>query len=242
MIHAIYVIILIYFLFGGLGFYIINRKKDHVTARKSYLKFATYFLIINLLFFSITIHPVVFRYIGAFIVVGGFLELFKLFSKSGYKRQVFFILSIIIFSILALGFILFTGLNQELILFSFLVLSIFDSFSQITGQLWGKRKIFPITSPNKTVGGLIGGSLVAIASGVLLNTLYPGPFFKLAFMSAGIAFFAFLGDIIASYYKRKYDAKDYNNLIPGHGGILDRFDSLIAGGAWVTLSTYLLSI
>ena len=128
-----------------------------------------------------------------------------------------------------------------LILFSFLVLSIFDSFSQITGQLWGRTKIFPNISPNKTAGGLIGGTIIAIGSAFLLNGLYQEPPFKIIIITIGVVIFAFTGDIAASFFKRKYKIKDYSNLIPGHGGFPDRFDSLIAGGAWVALCVYVLN-
>jgi phosphatidate cytidylyltransferase len=57
---------------------------------------------------------------------------------------------------------------------------------------------------------------------------------------AGILVFSFLGDMLTSYYKRKYQTKDFSKIIPGHGGFLDRFDSLIAGGAWISLMTLLL--
>ncbi|HYQ56304.1 MAG TPA: phosphatidate cytidylyltransferase, partial [Draconibacterium sp.] len=125
-------------------------------------------------------------------------------------------------------------MDSNLILFSFLVLSIFDAFSQISGQLWGKIKIAPKISPNKTVGGTVGGALFALASGFYLNGLYYNKWYIIAGLTLGIILFAFLGDIAASYYKRRFGVKDYSNLIPGHGGFLDRFDSLIAGGAWVT--------
>ncbi len=241
MIDTIYYIILVYFLLGGIGFYLINRKKDPGVAKKSYVKFATYFVIINILFFSITINPAAFRWLALLIVCAGIAELFKLFRQSGYKLKQFFILSLIIFFILASGFFHFSGLQKELILFSFLVLSIFDSFSQITGQLWGRRKILPGISPNKTLGGLIGGSIIALASALLLHGLWPGTYFRSLLMAAGIVIFAFAGDLAASFYKRKYHVKDYSNLIPGHGGFLDRFDSLIAGGAWVTWSINMLN-
>lgn len=236
MIHTIYNIILVYFLLGGVGFYLINRKKDPRTAKKSYVKFATYFVIINVLFFSITINPAAFSWLCLFIIGAGTLELFRLFRHSGYKQKKFFLLSLTIFIILSAGFFQFSRLQKELILFSFLVLSIFDSFSQITGQLWGRKKIFPEISPNKTLGGLIGGSFVSIASALLLRDLWSGTFFQSLFMAVGVVIFAFSGDLAASFYKRKYNVKDYSNLIPGHGGFLDRFDSLIAGGAWVTFS------
>jgi phosphatidate cytidylyltransferase len=241
MIKTIYIIVLSYFLLGGIGFYFINRKKEPDVARKSYIKFLSYFVIINLLFFSIVIFPVAFRVLSIIIIGTGFIELFRLLRKSGYDKIRFFLLSVSIYTVLSIGFFLFGGLEKELILFSFLVLSIFDSFSQISGQLWGRRKICPKISPNKTVGGLIGGSIIAICSTFLLNGLYTETPLEVIIMTFGVLVFAFSGDIAASFYKRKYKVKNYSNLIPGHGGFLDRFDSLIAGGAWVFLFVYILN-
>jgi len=238
MIRIIYIIILSYFVLGGIGFYFINRKKEALAARKSYTKFFTYFLIINILFFSIVFNSVVFRILSIIIIGVGFYELFKLFSKSAYKGKSFYLSANIIFACLSIGFYFFSGLEKELILFSFLILSIFDSFSQISGQLWGRTKIFPNISPNKTVGGLIGGFIAAFGSLFLLHELYPEPLLKVIIMTIGVLIFAFAGDVAASFFKRKYKVKDYSNLIPGHGGFLDRFDSLIAGGAWVALYMY----
>lgn len=242
MIHIIYIIILTYFLLGGVGFYFINRKKDPEIARKSYIKFISYFFIINILFFSIVIYPLVFQYLASIIIAVGLLEIFRLFQKSGYKNKVFYFLSTLGYILLSVGFFFFSGLEKELVLFSFLILSIFDSFSQINGQLWGRKKLFPNVSPNKTAGGLIGGALFAIGSVFLLQNLYPEPILKNIIIALGVVVFAFAGDIAASAYKRKFKVKDYNNLIPGHGGFLDRFDSLIAGGAWVTFCVFFLKI
>lgn len=233
MIYTIYAIILLYFLAGGIGFYAINRKKDPSVAKKSYLKFFTYFIIINVLFFSIALAPLVFRIIVGIIILGGFFELINLYGESGYSHKMFFILSILIFSVLAVGLFAFSGLDSSLVLFSLLVLSIFDSFSQITGQLWGKKNPFPQISPNKTVGGLAGGAVVALVSAYLLRSL---PSFSVAealMYGTAVVIFAFFGDLAASYYKRTYQTKDFSRMIPGHGGILDRFDSLVAGGAAV---------
>ena len=241
MIRTIYFIILTYFFLGGIGFYVINRKKEPQVARRSYTKFISYFFIINILFFSITINPSVFRYLAVLIIAAGFFELFRLFRLTGYRKKGFFLLSLSVFAILSVGFFFFSRLEKELILFSFLVLSIFDSFSQITGQLWGSTKILPEISPGKTVGGFVGGAFVAIASVLLLDGLYAGAALKSLLMGAGVVVFAFVGDMAASFYKRRYQVKNYSDLIPGHGGFLDRFDSLIAGGAWVALSIYVLN-
>ncbi len=241
MIQTIYYIILIYFILGGIGFYAINRKKPPGEARDSYIKFITYFFIINILFFSITINSTIFRYVMMVIIGAGVFEFYKLFKESGFRRKGFFIQSLLLYLLLSVGLYHFSGLGKELILFSFLILSIFDSFSQITGQLWGKKKIMPSISPNKTLGGLVGGASVALGSALLLGRLFPGSRGEALLISAGIVVFAFVGDVAASWYKRIYNVKNYSNLIPGHGGFLDRFDSLIAGGAWVALSVNLIN-
>ena len=242
MIRTIYFIVLAYFLIGGIGFYFIDRKKVPSVARKNRVKFIAYFIIINTLFLSITLYPLVFRYLSVLIIGSGFCELLKLFRKSGYSKKVFFQFSVFLFGILSIGFFFFGNLEKELVLFSFLILSIFDSFSQISGQLWGTRKILPEISPNKTFEGLIGGTLVALVSVLLLQDLTTRPLHKTLFLSVGIVLFAFIGDATASFYKRKYMVKNFSELIPGHGGILDRFDSLIASGAWVAISVYVFGI
>jgi phosphatidate cytidylyltransferase len=122
-----------------------------------------------------------------------------------------------------------------------LILSIFDGFSQITGQLLGRTKLFPKISPNKTVEGLIGGALIALLSALVFKSLIIGTPLKAILLAAVIAVFAFAGDAAKSIYKRKYNVKDFSNLIPGHGGFLDRFDSLIAAGAGVALLGLFLS-
>lgn len=242
MIRIIYIIILSYFVLGGVGFYFINRRKEPEVAHKSYTKFISYFFIINILFFSIVLYSQIFQYLASVIIVVGLLELFRLFQKSGYKNKLFYFLSTLVYILLSVGFFFFSGMEKELVLFSFLILSIFDSFSQINGQLWGKTKLFPKVSPNKTAGGLIGGSLFAIGSVFLLQSIYPESLLKIIIIALGVVVFAFTGDIAASAYKRKFKVKDYNNMIPGHGGFLDRFDSLIAGGAWVAFCVFFLKI
>lgn len=233
MIVTIYIFILTYFLLGAIGFLLINRKKEKNKARKSWIKFSSYFVIIHVLFFSIALKPVFFQALVALIILMGLYELLKLYKLSEFKQSGFVFVAITIYAILAVGLWLFAAMDKNLVLFAFLILSIFDAFSQISGQLWGKTKIAPVISPNKTLGGTLGGTIIACASGFLLNGLYDNTWFKIAALTFGIIVFAFLGDLAASFYKRKFDVKDYSNLIPGHGGFLDRFDSLIAGGAWV---------
>lgn len=235
MILTIYIIILSYFLLGAAGFYFINRKKDRQTARESWIKYFTYLIIIHALFLGIVINLLFFRILAGVIILTGIFELIKLFRKSGYRSKGFFIFSLFLFMTVAFGFFLFSGLNKNLVLFTFLVLSIFDAFSQISGQIAGKRKLFPAVSPWKTLEGLIGGTFIALVSSLLLRNLVGFTVLNTLGFSAGIVLFAFAGDFAASVYKRKYNVKDFSRLLPGHGGFLDRFDSLIAAGAFIAL-------
>lgn len=241
MIRTMYIITLAYFLLGFIGLYFINRKKESREARKSWIKTITYFFIINILFFSIVINPHVFRYLAVIIIIAGFFELFKLFRESGYEKNTLFLVSTIIFAMFSFCFFVFSGMDKELILFTFMILSIFDSFSQITGQILGRKKILPKISPDKTVEGFIGGFLVALVSAILLKDLVAEPVLKAMIKAAEIAVFAFIGDASKSYYKRRYNVKDFSNLFPENGGFLDRFDSLISGGAWVALSGFIIN-
>ncbi len=235
MIRTIYFIILSYFVLGGIGFYFINRKKDQQTARMNRVKFIAYFFIIHALFFSIIINPVIFRYLSYLIAGVGVGEIIYLFRLSGYRNKIFWGISLLLFLLFCLLFLHFSQLNRDLILFTFLVLSIFDAFSQISGQLTGRTKILPAISPGKTLEGFMGGALIAIASSLLLKGLAGGQAVPAMLLATGIVLFAFTGDLAASLFKRKYKVKDFSRLIPGHGGFLDRFDSLIAGGAWIAL-------
>lgn len=235
MIQTIYIIILAYFFLATIAFYFINRRKQAHLARNSWIKLGTYFLIVNVIFFTISFLPLAFRMLTAIIIFMGFYELHKLHRESGFNQKAFYWLSVLLFALFALGFFLFSGLNRGLILFTFLILCIFDGFSQIAGQLFGRRKLFPKISPNKTVEGLIGGTFVAVLSSLWIERLIYADHLWAMIMAFGIAVFAFIGDVATSFYKRKFQVKDFSRLIPGHGGFLDRFDSLIAGGAWIAL-------
>jgi len=233
MILTIYIIILSFFALGGIAFYIINQKKDKKTARASWTKFGVYFIIINVLFLSIAFSPQVFRYIVLFIILVGVGELLNLFKQSNFRNITFFGISLFIFLIFSAGFYFFSRLNNKLVLFTFLILSIFDAFSQISGQLFGKNKVLPRISPGKTVEGALGGAVIAIITSFLFHNLTGKQTLNSLLLVIAIIFFAFTGDALASLYKRKYGVKDFSQLLPGHGGFLDRFDSLIAGGAVV---------
>ena len=95
------------------------------------------------------------------------------------------------------------------------------------GKLFGKNKIIKI-SPNKTIEGFIGGLLIStFLSFYIAYLLNFENYFKSLFFIIMIIFSAFVGDIIESFFKRKNNLKNSSELIPGHGGIFDRFDSFL---------------
>lgn len=109
----------------------------------------------------------------------------------------------------------------------FLCVLSFDAFSQFFGQIFGKHALSRRISPHKTLEGSIGGLLVCILSS----------FFTLKSASTGvyIACFALAGDLLASFVKRQAGIKDFGKILPGQGGILDRFDSYIITAIFYTL-------
>ncbi|MGG4266858.1 phosphatidate cytidylyltransferase [Peribacillus simplex] len=104
-----------------------------------------------------------------------------------------------------------------------------DSGAYFIGKSFGKRKLWPEISPNKTVEGFIGGLFSAMVVGVLFYFLSSLDYtlLQLLLISLIIGVFGQLGDLVQSAYKRHYGVKDSGKLLPGHGGILDRLDSLI---------------
>lgn len=104
-----------------------------------------------------------------------------------------------------------------------------DTGAYFTGNAFGKRKLWPKISPNKTVAGAIGGIISAIVVAIVFQLVYPFtmPIYLLVGVALIISVFGQIGDLVASAYKRHYNVKDSGNILPGHGGILDRFDSLL---------------
>lgn len=108
-----------------------------------------------------------------------------------------------------------------------------DTCAYVVGMLIGKKKIFPKLSPKKSLEGCIGGTLgAALIGGVygylVVDKVMPGQNVALviAFICAVAAVMSMVGDLAASAIKRNREIKDYGKLIPGHGGVMDRFDSM----------------
>ncbi|MBN6067212.1 phosphatidate cytidylyltransferase [Aggregatibacter actinomycetemcomitans] len=120
----------------------------------------------------------------------------------------------------------FEGKNLLLMIFLILVVQASDVLQYVWGKLFGKHKIAPRLSPSKTVEGFVGGVVSASVLGGLLYWLTPFNPVQAVLMSLLICLMGFLGGLVMSAMKRSMGVKDWGNMISGHGGMLDRMDSL----------------
>lgn len=118
------------------------------------------------------------------------------------------------------------GQNAKLLLFFVLVVQISDVLQYVWGKLFGRHKIAPHISPNKTVEGFVGGTLSAAAVGAALWWATPFNWWQAALVSYLLTLMGFFGGLVMSAIKRDRGVKDYGTLIEGHGGVMDRIDSL----------------
>ena len=130
--------------------------------------------------------------------------------------------------------ILTMGIGRYVILIPFAIAFMSDAGAYFVGLKFGKHKLAPVVSPNKTIEGALGGVVTAMVSMLiyaLILDLIPGGFivnYAMALLSGLIGSLAgMIGDLCFCVIKRQTGIKDYGNLIPGHGGVLDRFDSLM---------------
>jgi len=120
----------------------------------------------------------------------------------------------------------YTGQNAKLLFFFVLVAQISDVLQYVWGKTLGRRKIAPSVSPNKTWAGFLGGIASATAIGAALWRITPFTPWQAAGMALMICLMGFAGGLVMSAIKRDRGVKDFGSLIEGHGGVLDRIDSI----------------
>lgn len=121
------------------------------------------------------------------------------------------------------------GVNFETLLYGMLIVWLTDSGAYLIGRKIGKNKLAPKISPNKTWEGSIGGTVVAVILLAIYRYFIPvgDGFIAMIFITLILSIFGQFGDLIESALKRYYGVKDSGKILPGHGGILDRFDSML---------------
>jgi phosphatidate cytidylyltransferase len=120
----------------------------------------------------------------------------------------------------------YAGQNALLLFYLLLVVQVSDVLQYVFGKLFGRTRVAPIVSPSKTVDGLVGGGAGAIAIGAAMWWITPFTPPQAAAMAFVVVLTGFLGGLVLSAVKRSLGAKDWGTMISGHGGMLDRMDSV----------------
>ncbi len=167
------------------------------------------------------------------------------FSHKRTFNDVVFTLFLLMYPVIPILMFLFVTLcdNAEaqriFLLLLFLMPAACDVFALVAGMAFGKRKLCPHISPKKTVAGCIGafvGSMLAgLVSGIIITNCFTDviPLYHYVLLGFVAGFFSQVGDLSASLLKRFCGIKDFGTYLPGHGGMLDRFDSSIVVAVWI---------
>lgn len=153
-------------------------------------------------------------------------------NKFSFERVGVVTLSALYVGLGAHNIILLRQLGLNAMLFLLIAIYMTDTGAYFVGRRFGKRKLAPHISPNKTLEGAIGGTLVATFSAsifALIQNPFGIEYIAIVLLAFIISVAGQLGDLVESALKRFYGVKDSGNLLPGHGGVLDRFDSILFG-------------
>lgn len=239
---VIYIALLIFCtLFSPISFHILFTvfmclsiyEFSKMTQYKYYYLFAIGGIFISILFFISQLPPINLVYIASGCVVFNLLLLFNLFQNKSFHK--YHKTSSHLFLYITLPFILLLSLpnfitpaKYEIVLAVFILIWCNDTFAYLVGKSIGKTKLLERVSPKKTVEGFIGGIFFTVIAAVIMSRFYD--FFNVTLWiitAFVVGIFGTLGDLVESKFKREAGVKDSGNLMPGHGGILDRLDSVI---------------
>lgn len=229
MFQALFYIMLVCFGIGAVAIAKLNSTSDAAQRRARWVKYSAYLVVVGGTVWCIRVGAM--HYLAAVLLAVGAYEIISGW-RAAHRGMAFLAAALVVYLAIAYGFYRFSDLeSRELILYGYTVVFTFDGFAQLTGQLFGRRKILPAISPDKTVAGVVGGYVMGVAIGVSVSQWLSLPGYASWFLPVLICTGAFVGDALASWYKRRCGLKDYSRLIPGHGGVLDRYDSFIVAGA-----------
>lgn len=183
----------------------------------------------------------------AIIMIPFILELFRK-AKHPIQNLGFYLLALfyLVMPMVLLNVLFFPSLDMNspsnfLLVGFFVLIWVNDTFAYLVGMLMGKHKFFKRISPKKTWEGTIGGAVFTIIGAYLFSVFFTY-FTNLEWMGMGlvIVIFGTFGDLIESMIKRTYGIKDSGTIMPGHGGILDRLDSILIAVPFVLLYVVLI--
>ena len=200
----------------------------------SYMKYISYVVCLLLIlfqyegkdYFNMINYPII---VSMFFIYGFSIIINKDIKKYNYKDGMWLFLMTLLIGVMFNSFIKLRYLGLYQVIYCFLISTMTDTFALFGGKLFGKNKLIPEISPNKTVEGSIVGTLFGTIIGSIFYIFVIGNVntWLIILLSFMLSIFGQVGDLFFSSIKRNYKVKDFSNLIPGHGGILDRLDSLL---------------
>jgi phosphatidate cytidylyltransferase len=214
------------FALGAVGMAVANRGATAALAKQRWLKLGVYFLIVHTVFAAAAIGTMVIRLLFLTIIVSCGVEMALAWFRAALPRPWrAWPVGVALAGAAAWGTL---QNGAPVLIWCFVVVACADGFAQITGQLFGRHPLAPRVSPAKTLEGALGGMAAAVVASLALRaevglSIPVALAWGLAIAMAGLA-----GDLAASWLKRRVALKDYSRALPGQGGFLDRFDSLIA--------------
>ncbi|MCF7924386.1 MAG: phosphatidate cytidylyltransferase [Candidatus Izimaplasma sp.] len=198
--------------------------------------FTFLFTLGSIIFFEIALYQFIFIFL--FFLTIGYLMLYILLKDFNKEDLAMAFLTILYSSI---GFIALAFLRQIdllLILFLLTITIMTDTFAYFLGIKYGAHKLAPKISPKKSIEGALSGLIFGALSGFLFAyffEVFDYSVVVIIIISIAISIIAQSGDLIASKFKREVGIKDYSNIFPGHGGVLDRFDSALFAAVFLMM-------
>ncbi|WP_328515238.1 phosphatidate cytidylyltransferase [Aquimarina spinulae] len=226
-----YTFIGIFLVFGVIAIYEFQ-KLIYLRNKRLYVIFITLLAVLNIfqdkLYFYLILPVLTLTIITELFLVKDLvtIRIIPMFEKRKYHTSIFYLITSIVFLTLVPYY---TGEYQPFIIAgAFLITWVNDTFAYLVGKNFGKHKLLERISPKKTIEGFIGGFVFSLLAGYLIaiftNTLSIGIWLIISII---MSIFGTLGDLIQSKFKRQAGVKDSGTIMPGHGGIYDRLDSVI---------------
>ena len=214
---------------GLMGLYELLKQEKNIP---SYMKYISFFVALYLILYNYKYYFFENLYPMSAIIIIFFIYAFSIIinkdsKKYNFKEVITILFDVFLIGILFNSFIRVRLLGEKTVIYCFLISILTDTFAYIGGSLFGKHKLCPNISPNKTIEGSISGSIIGTIGATVYYALVIGNtnILEIVILSFILTIISQMGDLFFSSIKRYYKIKDYSNLIPGHGGVLDRLDS-----------------
>jgi phosphatidate cytidylyltransferase len=219
------------FISGALAFWYAGRRVSASVRRARWIKFATYFVIVHAVLAAALGGRAAILALIAAVAAAGLVEVLRACRR--VRPHVALVVSLAFVLIAAAAVAFGASAPPLLVAYVYLIVAAFDGFSQAGGQLAGRRRLAPSVSPGKTVEGFLIGVAGAIVCALLLRRAGNVRLASALLLAFTVSTAGVTGDLAASWVKRRANLKDFGTILPGHGGVLDRFDSFLAAAAAV---------